>query len=146
MSLPFSRILSILAAFVLALPAFSALGATAPDAPHYRVVFSVTHNDPHVWNEVFGNFHNIEHALGPKNVKIEMVVYSDAIAMLRWDSLVANKVQNALDDGVKIVACENTMKAQNLTRSDMLPGIGYVPAGIVELIKLQAKGWAYIRP
>ncbi|MHB1215752.1 MAG: DsrE family protein [Thiobacillus sp.] len=123
-----------------------AFAAEAPAAPTHRVVFALTVNDQHVWNEVFGNFHNIQSALGPKNVAIEMVVYGDAIAMLRDDSLVYNKVEQALEEGVKIVACENTMKAQNISRDHMLPNIGYVTAGIVELITLQEAGWSYIRP
>ena len=143
------RTLIALASFILVswLPeASGAQAAKVTAVPAYHVVFAVTVGDQHTWNEVFGNFHNIQRALGPKNVAIEMVVYGDAIPMLRDDSLVANKVAEALADGVKIVACENTMKAQNLTRNDMLPDIGYVEAGIVELIKLQAAGWAYIRP
>jgi intracellular sulfur oxidation DsrE/DsrF family protein len=123
-----------------------ALAAKLPASPTYRVVFAVTENDPHVWAEVFGNFRNIQRALGPENVAIEMVVYGDAITMLREDSLVPNKVEEAMAEGVKIVACENTMKAQNITRDTMLPDIDYVEAGIVELIKLQAAGWAYVRP
>ena len=124
----------------------SVFAAEAPATAPYRVVFAVTENDPHVWNEVFGNFRNIQRDLGPENVAIEMVVYGDAISMLRDDSLVPNKVEEALEEGVKIVACENTMKAQNISRDTMLPNIGYVRAGIVELIKLQAAGWAYVRP
>lgn len=123
-----------------------ALAAGASAKPAYRVVFAVTVDDEHVWNEVFGNFRNIQRALGPKNVAIEVVVYGDGIAMVRDDSLVFNKVEQAISEGVKIVACENTMKAQNISRDHMLPHIGYVTAGIVELIKLQAAGWAYIRP
>jgi len=38
------------------------------------------------------------------------------------------------------------MKAQKLTYDDMLPKIGYVPAGVVELIQKQGEGFAYIRP
>ena len=123
-----------------------AYAAGASPAPGYRVVFAVTVDDQHVWNEVFGNFRNIQRALGPKNVAIEVVVYGDGIAMVRDDSLVYNKVEQAIEEGVKIVACENTMKAQNISRDHMLPNIGYVTAGIVELIKLQTAGWAYIRP
>ena len=118
----------------------------APATPTYHVVFAVTVDDQHVWNEVFGNFRNVQRALGPENVEIEVVVYGDGIAMVRDDSLVFNKVEQAIKEGVKIVACENTMKAQNISRDSMLPNIGYVTAGIVELIKLQAAGWAYIRP
>jgi hypothetical protein len=38
------------------------------------------------------------------------------------------------------------MTNQQLAKSDMLPGIGYVQAGVVELMKRQQQGWAYIRP
>jgi hypothetical protein len=38
------------------------------------------------------------------------------------------------------------MKAQKLSKDDMLPSIDYVPAGVVELIKKQKAGYAYIRP
>jgi hypothetical protein len=43
-------------------------------------------------------------------------------------------VAEALGHQVKVVACENTMKAQQLAPADMLPTIGYVPAGVVELL------------
>lgn len=143
------RTLPVLIGVILSFCLIGSCGAFAakpPASPKYRVVFAVTENNQHMWNEVFGNFRNIQRALGPKNVAIEMVVYGDGIAMLRDDSLVPNKVEEAIKEGVKIVACENTMKAQNISRDTMLPNIGYVTAGIVELIKLQAAGWAYVRP
>lgn len=115
-------------------------------SPKYHAVFSVTDNDQHTWNEVFGNFRNIQRELGPKNIQLELVVYDQAMGMLKDDSLVAEKVSDALADGVKIVACMNSMNAQGLKQNDMLQGIDYVQAGIVELIKRQADGWAYIRP
>ena len=33
---------------------------------------------------------------------------------------------------VKVIACENTLRAQKLTRDDMLPALSYVPAGVTE--------------
>jgi len=47
---------------------------------------------------------------------------------------------------VKVVACENTMKNMKLTKADMMPTIGYVPAGVVEIMNKQKEGYAYIRP
>jgi intracellular sulfur oxidation DsrE/DsrF family protein len=38
------------------------------------------------------------------------------------------------------------MRNQKVGRADMLPGIGYVDAGVVEIMKKQQQGWAYIRP
>lgn len=139
-------ILSLLSTLCLALFAAPIHAAEPPANARYKVVFAVTENDQKVWNEVFGNFRNIQRELGPDNVAIEMVVYADGIAMLRDDSLVFNKVEDALNEGVRIVACMNTMNAQNISKDSMLPNIGYVQAGIVELIKLQDQGWAYVRP
>ena len=38
------------------------------------------------------------------------------------------------------------MKTQNLGYANMLPDIGYVPAGVVELMAKQQQGFAHIRP
>ena len=38
------------------------------------------------------------------------------------------------------------MKAQKLAYADMLPNIGYAPSGVVELMRKQQQGYAYIRP
>ena len=38
------------------------------------------------------------------------------------------------------------MRGQKLTRDDMLPKVDYVAAGVVELMRKQQQGWAYIRP
>jgi uncharacterized protein len=66
--------------------------------------------------------------------------------MLRDDATTANRVSEAVQSGVQVVACENTMTALKLTKADMNKGVGYVPAGVVELMKRQSEGWSYIRP
>jgi intracellular sulfur oxidation DsrE/DsrF family protein len=66
--------------------------------------------------------------------------------MLKSDSPVAARIASAMKSGIKVVACENTLAAQKLAKADMLPDIGYVPAGVVELMKKQQQGYAYIRP
>lgn len=38
------------------------------------------------------------------------------------------------------------MDAQKLTMADMLKGISYVPAGVIELMQKQQQGYAYLRP
>ena len=71
-------------------------------------------------------------------------------ATLRSDRInpdVARKVQSALDFGVTLGACGNTMAAQKITVADLVPG--FVPVdegGVTRLAKLQAEGYAYIRP
>jgi len=106
----------------------------------------VSDNDPAKWNLALNNAKNIQADLGAANVDIEVVAYGPGINMLKADSVVGNRVGEALGAGVKIVACENTMRNQKLAREDMLPKVDYVMAGVVELMQKQQQGWAYIRP
>jgi uncharacterized protein len=112
-----------------------------------KAVFQVSDNDPAKWNLALNNAKNVQDDLGGSDaVDLEIVVYGPGIGMLKADSPVAGRVAVALKSGVRVVACENTMKAQKLVYADMLPAIGYVPAGVVELMKKQQEGYAYIRP
>jgi intracellular sulfur oxidation DsrE/DsrF family protein len=115
-------------------------------AQRNKVVIQVSDADPGKWNLALNNARNLQADLGAANVDIEIVAYGPGIGMLKIDSTVGGRVDEATAAGVKVVACEITMKGQKLARADMLNGIGYVPAGVVELMSRQQQGWAYIRP
>lgn len=142
------RLILALGATLLAggLAACGTTGPTAAEANPKKVVFQVSDDNPRTWNLALNNLRNLQEAYGKDNIEAELVVYGPGISMLKADSKVEPRVNAALANGVKVVACENTMKAQKLTRDDMMPGIGYVPGGVVELIERQRQGWAYIRP
>jgi len=146
MSNPLARHLPALAALcLLALVPLQGL-AQKLDLEILRAVIQVSDNDPHKWNLALNNARNVQNDLGAEATELEIVVYGPGIGMLKADSPVAKRVADALGKGVKVVACENTMKGQQLTYGDMLPNIGYVNSGVVELMERQRKGWAYIRP
>lgn len=111
-----------------------------------KVVVQVSDNDPQKWNLALNNARNLQDDLGSDQVELEIVVYGPGIGMLKSDSPVGTRIADALKNGIKVVACENTMRNQKLVYADMLPKIGYVPAGVVELMKKQQEGWAYLRP
>jgi hypothetical protein len=138
------------AMMILALPVVSAAGdvvarSAAAGAKH-KVIFQVSDNDPRKWNLALNNVKNVQDDLGKDNVEVELVAYGPGLAILKLESEVANRISDALGQGVKIVACENTMTNTKTKRADMLPNISYVKAGVVELIEKQQQGWAYIRP
>ncbi len=118
----------------------------AQAAVRNKIVFQVSDADPAKWNLTLNNVKNVQTDLGANNVEIEIVAYGPGLGMLKADSIAGNRVAEALAGGVSVVACENTMKTQKITRDDMLPKIGYVEAGVVQLMKRQQQGWAYIRP
>jgi uncharacterized protein len=120
--------------------------AQQPAPARSRIVVQVSDADSAKWNLALNNAKNIQTDLGAANVDIEIVAYGPGIGMLKADSVVGNRIDEALAAGVKVVACENTMRAQKLTQADMLGKIGYVPAGVVEIMQRQQQGWAYLRP
>ena len=130
---------------VLAFCGASAFAQAAPTAQN-RVVMQVSDNDPARWNLALNNARNLQADLGAKTVDIEIVAYGPGIGMLKADSVVGNRIGEAVGNGVKVVACENTMRGQKLQKPDMLNDIGYVQAGVVEIMQKQQQGWAYLRP
>ena len=132
-----------------AVAAISLLASSAqaqPSAQRSKVVIQVSDGDQAKWNLALNNARNIQADLGAANVDIEIVAYGPGIGMLKLDSPVANRVGEANAAGVKVIACENTMNGQKLARGDMLGSIGYVNAGVVEIMQRQQQGWSYLRP
>jgi len=115
-------------------------------AARSKVVIQVSDGDAAKWNLALNNAKNLQTDLGAAKVDIEIVTYGPGIEMLKAESVVGNRVDEALKSGVKVFACENTMHGQKVTKPDMLAGIGYVSAGVVEIMEKQQQGWAYIRP
>ena len=110
-----------------------------------RALFQVTDNDPARWNMILNNMINLKEGVGSEGVEIELVAYGPGIGMLKADSPVKHRIADALKSGVQVNACQNTMSNAKLTPADMVPDIGYVASGVVEVMKKQQQGWAYIR-
>lgn len=123
----------------------AARAAAASTGGPYKVVFQVSDADPKKWALTLNNVKNVQDDMGVRNIVIEVVVYGPGIGMLKADAEIANRVLEAMQAGAAVIACENTMRGQHLTRDDMIGKVGFVAAGVTQLIKRQAEGYAYIR-
>ena len=112
----------------------------------HKIVIQVSDNDAAKWNLALNNAKNLQEDVGAANVDIEIVAYGPGIGMLKLDSTAGTRIAEAMKANVKVIACENTMRVQKLTRDDMLPALSYVPAGVTEIMTRQSEGWAYLRP
>lgn len=130
----------------LSLSSLQGCSSTKAPAPKEKLVVQVSEADPAKWNLALNNVKNVQQAYGADKVDIEIVVYGPGIGMLKADSIIANRIEEAKKSNVAIVACENTMKANKLTKEDMLPNTDYVTAGAVEIMKKQKEGYSYLRP
>jgi intracellular sulfur oxidation DsrE/DsrF family protein len=137
-------------AFSVFLLGIAALGfassAALAQAAKPGVVLQVSDDNPKTWSQTLNVVKNIQNAYGKDKVDIEVVVFGLGAGMLKLDSPLANRIDETLAAGAQVSMCENTMKGQKLTRDDMYPKIGYVPAGVIEIIEKQKQGWTVIRP
>ena len=122
----------------------AALAAAPAETARERAIFAVSDPDPQKWNLTLGNIGNAIDGLGA-SADIELVVYGPGIAMLKKDSPVAARLAAALKSGVRIAACQNSMRGFDLQAADLAPGVTVVPSGVVELIRRQHAGYAYVR-
>jgi intracellular sulfur oxidation DsrE/DsrF family protein len=111
-----------------------------------KVVIQVSDNNPKKWNLALNNAENVQQDLGKSNVDIAIVAYGPGLPMLELQSITANRISNAIARGVKVIACENTMRKDKLTRNDMLPDLSYTKSGVVYLVSKEAEGYSYIKP
>ena len=100
---------------------------------------------------VIGNIQNHLNGVGgPENVTIALVVHGQALKAFHAAAAnpdLSQHVGQFAKDGIELAACGNTMKSQNITLSDLLPGfVSADRGGVVRLAELQSQGYLYLRP
>jgi intracellular sulfur oxidation DsrE/DsrF family protein len=109
-----------------------------------KVVVQISNDAPRTWSTALNNADNVLAAI--PGAEVDTMVYDLGIGMLKAESTVANRVAKAVSSGIKVVACENTIRKAKLNPKDMHADIGYVPSGVVEIMAQQGDGWSYLRP
>jgi intracellular sulfur oxidation DsrE/DsrF family protein len=100
---------------------------------------------------VLGNIANHYSGVGgPENVTITLVIHGPALKAFHTENAsrdVAKRMSEFVKSGLAPSACIHSMKSQNVTLNELLPGFGIADkGGVVRLAQLQAQGYAYLRP
>jgi intracellular sulfur oxidation DsrE/DsrF family protein len=108
-------------------------------------------SDPDKAAFVLGNIdHHLAGAGGPEKVTIALVVHGPALRAFHAAAAspeTARKVAGFAKDDVRFNACVHSMRRQNVTLKDLLPGFAVAErGGVVLLAELQAQGYVYLRP
>lgn len=77
---------------------------------------------------------------------VAVVAQADGIRAVAADGDHDQQVRSLLDEGVPFAACSNTLDGKGMDESDLVAGVETVPAGAVEVTRLQQEGYGYIRP
>jgi intracellular sulfur oxidation DsrE/DsrF family protein len=135
--------LGLLVALGMGVAGGAAVGQNPPGG--HRVVFAVSSGDAGDWGMALGNIRNLRAGLKPEPVQVEVVAFGGGIAMVKKGSSVEKEIEALEAEGVVFLACENSMRHNDLTLADLVAGMGSTPAGIVEIVRRQEQGWSYIK-
>lgn len=112
---------------------------------NHQVVFQMSTADIEEQKGLISNLESLKKGWGDK-IQIEVVAHGPGITFLiKEKSVSAEAIANMMKAGVIFVACENTMHKKNITKEQLLEGVGTVPMGIGEIIMKQEQGWSYIK-
>lgn len=94
------------------------------------------------------DYKNNYNMVNGKDYKAVVVAYGSGVDWLTSTTDQSNKdIITALQtDGIKIYACQNTMKSKGLKHADLLPGVGIVPSGVSAVVDFQNQRYVYLNP
>lgn len=144
-----SLLSGVMAAFGGAFATSRAHAATEPSPRMLKVVYHL--NDLDKVNTVLGNIGNHYDGVGgPENVTLALVIHGHALKAFHAASAnpdITKRVGQFSRTGLELAACGNTMKSQNVTVQELLPGfVALEQGGVVRIAELQSQGYLYLRP
>jgi uncharacterized protein len=146
----------LLLATALVLAAVSSAAAADTQKVH-RLALQISDESPEKMNTALNNAANVARYYSEKGeeVEIRIVAFSGGVNMMRTDkSPVLDRLKSVTESlpNLTLEVCGNTLEGmahrENKQMSDipLYKGSKVVPAGIVELIELNEKGYTIVRP
>lgn len=124
-----------------------------PGKVTHKVAIQVNQGEKGVMDLALNNAKNIDEYYKSKGetVLIEIVTYGPGLHMLRTESPVKDRIatMSLENPNLTFAACGNTQT--NMSKAEgkpvtLLSEAKVTPSGVVRLMELQGKGYAYIRP
>lgn len=149
------RILTIIAATLgLWIATTGVSHAEATYAPQ-KVVYHINSDggeDGAGYKPALNNIRNHINAVGAENLDLRVIMHGDGLELLQAavdDQQLQGIIAGLKNDGVQFLVCNNTLTGRNIDPETDLFDVwpeDIVPSGVAELGKLQAEGFAYIKP
>lgn len=120
----------------------------------HKLALQISDNNPQKMNTVLNVAANVARYYSEKGeeVEIRVVAFNAGLHMLRADtSPVVDRLKSFEQSmpNVTFAACDNTLAAMTKKEGKEPPLVSvaeHVPAGVVDLIRLDEAGWTIVRP
>lgn len=114
---------------------------------NYNVILHLDSADPNMFRLVVRNAQNYLNALPNEKFELHVVANGGGATLFASTNAELRQMAGALmARGVKFKICANALTEHGINHSDVWAGCAIVPAGLVEVVRLQRKGFAYIKP
>ena len=111
----------------------------------HRIVFEFVGESVKQRDALLNNVENALKAFGA-GTQILVVAHGAGLGLLHNpERAIAARIEKLASVKVNFAACENTMKRQNVKKSDLLSAAITVDSGIAEVVRRQESGWSYIK-
>ena len=112
----------------------------------YKLVMHVDKEDGSL-SVALRNAVNFVSAMENDSYEMVLVVNSKAVVLLREASGEFDKaLEDACCKGLSVRVCNNALNEKGMSPDELYPQCTIVPAGVVEIVRLQKEGFAYIKP
>ena len=129
-----------------------------------RVVYHINYDNPKQQAGALRNIQNHINAVGAENLDLKVVLHGNGLALLlepdslaklkkfkhaNADETMTARIDSLKNQGVNFNVCANTVRGRKVDVENDLYNVDnndIVPSGVAEVARLQAMGYAYIKP
>lgn len=157
------RLLSLIAAALFAATLFAGNAIAGEYYGKQKVVYHINYDNPKAQAGALRNIQNHINAVGKENLDLKVVLHGKGLTLLlepgasgktkfkagNATEIITAKIDGLKNQGVSFNVCANTLRGKKVNFEEDLYDVSkadIVPSGVAELAKLQAEGYAYIRP
>ncbi len=113
-----------------------------------KVVFHIDWEKEENLIMALNNISNLLKAVPSEEASVCLLANGAAAKLFRRERAFqyAPDIQSLSKKGVRFLVCSNSLNNFGISQEELVESCDIIPAGIVELIRLQAEGYAYIKP
>ena len=112
------------------------------------VVFHLDWDNEDALLMALGNTGNLLKEIAADDAEIYMVANGDAVKLFlrQRAARYADRINDLSEADVDFLVCNNSLVRLDIKPEELLEACRVIPAGIIEIIRLQAEGCAYVKP
>lgn len=109
------------------------------------VLLHLNTDDTDKQSELLGNIKNLRTDKTTNQDTIAVVLNANGVDMVEKGSSAEEFVKQYVQSGVKFKACSNSLENRDIGEEDLISGVEIVGSGIGSIMKLQDRGFNYLK-